>query len=200
MGAAAGGGWKREVDGWKTLGGLAVPAAGVEAEKEGVEVVGFAGSLGLGEKRPPPKEGWAAGCCFLSSGLISEAGLGAKIPPNGLAVGAFSSVEAGGLGAKMLLVDGGCDAPRLGFWPNNPPDAGGAGAVSLLENNEDPVGADGVNWNGDLGAESLGFLSPCGFSLAAGAPEKRLPDWNGFWDVEAPNREGAVVVVVAELV
>lgn len=50
-----GGGWNREVDGWKALGGLAVPAAGVEAEK-GVEVVGFAGSLGLGAKRPPPKE------------------------------------------------------------------------------------------------------------------------------------------------
>lgn len=179
MGAAAGGGWNREVDGWKALGGLVVPAAGVEAEKEGV-VVGFAGSLGLGEKRPPPKEGWAAGCCFPSSGLLSEAGFGAKMPPNGLAAGAFSSVEAGGLGAKMLPVDGGCDAPRLGFWPNNPPDAAGVGAVSLLENNEGPLDADGVNWNGDLEAESLGFFSSCGFSVAAGAPEKRLPDWKGF--------------------
>jgi len=61
------------------------------------------------------------------------------------------------------------------------------------------VEADGVNWNG---AESLGFFSSCGFSVAAGAPEKRLPDWKGFWDaVEAPNNEGADVdVVIAELV
>lgn len=56
-----------------------------------------------------------------------------------------------------------------------------------------------MNWNG---AESLGFFSSCGFSVAAGAPEKRLPDWKGFWDaVEAPNNEGADVdVVIAELV
>lgn len=67
------------MDGWKRLGGFAVPAAGVEAEN-GAEVAGltdstgfsWAGAFGLGAKRLP--NGFAGGCCFDSSGSLAGAG------------------------------------------------------------------------------------------------------------------------------
>lgn len=113
--------------------------------------------------------------------------MGANKPPKEWPSGALDglcSVAASGLGAKILPVDGGCDAPKEGFGPNNPPDVAG-GVFSLLENNEGPLVVDAVNWNGLLGPDdSLDFFSSCfssvGWKGFDEAPEKRLEDWNRF--------------------
>ena len=122
---------------------------------------------------------------MLAGAGADEAGLGANRLPKGLLSGALAgdcSAGAGGLGAKILPVDGGCDAPNAGFAPNNPLGAAGGAVVSLLENKDGPVVVDGVNWNGLLGAEgSLGFFSSSpfawvGLNASADGAEKRLDD------------------------